>query len=84
MTDPLTGLWNRRHLAETLEREVLRARRFGHPISLIILDVDDFKQINDHAGHMQGDVVLERVADVVGRGPGRSTSPPATEATSSR
>ena len=68
VTDPLTGLWNRRHLAETLEREVLRARRFGHPISLIILDVDDFKQINDRKGHMQGDLVLERVARVVEEG----------------
>jgi diguanylate cyclase (GGDEF)-like protein len=65
VTDPLTGLWNRRHMAETLEREVLRARRFGHPISLIILDVDDFKQINDSEGHMQGDIVLETVAQVV-------------------
>jgi diguanylate cyclase (GGDEF)-like protein len=68
VTDPLTGLWNRRHLAETLEREVLRALRFGHPISLIILDVDDFKQINDREGHVQGDVVLETVAGVVEEG----------------
>ncbi len=65
VTDPLTGLWNRRYMAETLYREVARAMRFGHPISLIILDVDDFKQINDRRGHMQGDIVLERVADVV-------------------
>ena len=65
ITDPLTGLWNRRHMAETLEREVLRARRFGHPISLIILDVDDFKKINDQEGHLQGDLVLEKVADEV-------------------
>ena len=65
VTDPLTGLANRRHMAETLEREVTRARRFRHPISLIIIDVDDFKQINDSEGHMQGDVVLETVADVV-------------------
>jgi diguanylate cyclase (GGDEF)-like protein len=68
LTDPLTGLRNRRHLAETLDREVTRARRFRHPISLIILDVDDFKQINDSEGHMQGDIVLERVADVVREG----------------
>ena len=65
VTDPLTGLANRRHMAETLEREVARALRFRHPISLIIIDVDDFKQINDSEGHMQGDVVLETVADVV-------------------
>jgi diguanylate cyclase (GGDEF)-like protein len=65
VTDPLTGLWNRRHMAETLEREVLRAERFGHPISLIILDVDDFKKINDREGHLQGDLVLEAVGEVV-------------------
>jgi diguanylate cyclase (GGDEF)-like protein len=68
MTDPLTGLWNRRHMAETLDREVNRARRFRHPISLIILDVDDFKKINDSEGHLQGDIVLERVAQVVREG----------------
>jgi diguanylate cyclase (GGDEF)-like protein len=65
VTDPLTGLWNRRYATETLEREVDRAVRFGHPISLIIIDIDDFKQINDREGHLQGDIVLERVADVV-------------------
>ncbi len=68
VTDPLTGLWNRRHMADTLEREVARARRFGHPISLIIIDVDDFKQINDREGHLQGDIVLEAVADAVREG----------------
>ncbi len=68
VTDPLTGLANRRYLAETLEREVDRARRFRHPISLLIIDVDDFKQINDREGHMQGDIVLEKVADVVREG----------------
>jgi len=64
-TDPLTGLWNRRYLAEVLEREVARAVRFGHPVSLIILDVDDFKGINDRLGHLQGDIVLEAVGEVV-------------------
>src|SRR5258706_1238184 len=52
-------------MAETLDREVARALRFRHPISLIILDVDDFKKINDRRGHMQGDMVLERVADIL-------------------
>jgi diguanylate cyclase (GGDEF)-like protein len=65
LTDPLTGLWNRRHMAGTLDREVSRALRFGHEISLIILDVDDFKRINDRLGHLQGDIVLERIADLV-------------------
>jgi diguanylate cyclase (GGDEF)-like protein len=68
ITDPLTGLWNRRHMAQTLEQEVSRAGRFGHPISLIILDVDDFKKINDQEGHLQGDMVLEKVADEVRQG----------------
>jgi diguanylate cyclase (GGDEF)-like protein len=65
LVDPLTGLWNRRHMADTLDREVSRALRFGHEISLIILDVDDFKRINDRLGHLQGDLVLETVADLV-------------------
>jgi diguanylate cyclase (GGDEF)-like protein len=65
ITDPLTGLWNRRYMTETLDREVARALRFGHPISLIILDVDDFKAINDRHGHLQGDLVLQAVAGVV-------------------
>jgi diguanylate cyclase (GGDEF)-like protein len=65
ITDPLTGLWNRRYMAESLDREVARALRFGHEVSLIIIDIDDFKRINDRQGHMQGDIVLERVADVV-------------------
>jgi diguanylate cyclase (GGDEF)-like protein len=65
VTDPLTGLWNRRYMADTLMREVARALRFGHPISLIILDVDDFKKINDKMGHLQGDIVLSAVSDVV-------------------
>src|SRR5262249_44942251 len=65
LTDPLTGLWNRRWMGEALEREVARAMRFGHAISMIILDVDDFKRINDRRGHLQGDIVLEQVADQV-------------------
>src|SRR3954447_13483851 len=65
LTDPLTALWNRRHMADTLDREVSRALRFRHEISLIILDVDDFKRINDRLGHLQGDIVLETVADLV-------------------
>ncbi len=65
LTDPLTGLWNRRHMAETLDREVSRALRFGHEISLIIIDVDDFKRINDRFGHLQGDLVLGQIADQV-------------------
>jgi diguanylate cyclase (GGDEF)-like protein len=65
VTDPLTGLWNRRRMVETLDFEVERALRFGHQLSFLILDVDDFKQINDRIGHLQGDEVLEAVAGAV-------------------
>jgi diguanylate cyclase (GGDEF)-like protein/PAS domain S-box-containing protein len=56
--DPLTGLFNRRYLDETLTRELQRATRHGHPIGVIMLDVDHFKQINDTYGHAAGDMML--------------------------
>ncbi len=62
--DPLTGLYNRRHLLEVLEREVARHRRYGTEMSLIIIDVDKFKQINDTQGHAAGDVVLDMLAEI--------------------
>ena len=63
--DPLTGLYNRRHLAEVLEREVRRAERYGHPFTVMILDLDNFKQVNDRYGHLGGDEVLRKVAQVL-------------------
>ena len=60
-TDPLTGLANRRALTARLNGEVERARRHGHPLSLAILDLDDFKMINDTLGHQTGDAVLVEV-----------------------
>jgi predicted signal transduction protein with EAL and GGDEF domain len=84
VTDPLTGLWNRRYMAETLEREVARALRFASQVSLIILDVDDFKKINDQQGHLQGDLVLEAVGEWSVRRRARSTWRRATAAMSSR
>ncbi len=60
-TDPLTGLANRRRLMEQFEREFRRAVRYGRPLSLIYLDLDGFKTINDHFGHMFGDDVLQGV-----------------------
>ena len=60
-TDPLTGLANRRALTARLNGEVERARRHGHPLSLAILDLDDFKMVNDTLGHQTGDAVLEEV-----------------------
>ena len=63
--DPLTGLFNRATLNETLEREILRARRHEHTLSLVVLDVDHFKSINDDHGHDVGDQVLKAVAERV-------------------
>ena len=56
--DSLTGCFNRRYLDETLERELSRSRREGYPLSLVILDLDHFKLINDTYGHMAGDQAL--------------------------
>lgn len=60
--DSLTGLYNRRYLDETLEREVSRARREGIPLSLVMLDIDYFKRVNDTYGHQVGDEVLRTLA----------------------
>ncbi len=60
--DPLTGIANRRHFDRTLDREVRRARREQRPLSLIFLDLDEFKHFNDSYGHAHGDEVLRRVA----------------------
>jgi diguanylate cyclase (GGDEF)-like protein len=71
VTDELTGLSNQRRFRELIAKEDERARRFGHDLSLIMLDIDDFKQVNDTHGHLQGDEVLRmvgRVLDEVSRG----------------
>jgi len=65
ITDPLTGLANRRQFFDTLEREFERAQRFGTPLSLIMLDIDDFKQMNDVRGHLAGDAVLHGTAGTI-------------------
>jgi diguanylate cyclase (GGDEF)-like protein len=62
ITDDLTHAFNRRYFFEAAEREMARARRTGEAFSVVILDMDDFKQINDTYGHMVGDVVLQKVA----------------------
>jgi len=61
--DPLTGLFNRRFMQESLERELIRARRKSHPLSILFLDIDNFKRFNDTFGHEAGDFVLEAVSD---------------------
>ena len=66
VTDALTGLYNSRHFYERLHEEVERAQRYGRPLSLIVLDADNFKQVNDTYGHLQGDLVLQVLAGVIG------------------
>jgi len=58
ITDALTGAYNRRYLMEQLPREIERCRRYGYPLSVIMCDIDHFKQINDAQGHAAGDEVL--------------------------
>ncbi len=61
-TDPLTGLGNRRHLLDQLDREYERARRYRRPLSLVYIDLDGFKAVNDQHGHLYGDEVLRGAA----------------------
>lgn len=63
-TDHLTGLYNRRYLMDVLEREFSRARRNGCSLSLLVIDMDHFKEINDTCGHQAGDLVLAEAASV--------------------
>lgn len=62
-TDPLTGLPNRRHLEEHLAALVSAARRYDHPLSVLFIDIDNFKQVNDEMGYEQGDEVLREVGE---------------------
>ncbi len=63
MTDSLTGLYNHRHLFELADREIQRARRYQLLLSVLMLDIDDFKRVNDTYGHAIGDQVLQGVAE---------------------
>ncbi|HET8712368.1 MAG TPA: GGDEF domain-containing protein [Gemmatimonadales bacterium] len=62
VTDPLTGLFNRYHFDATMSREIARCRRYGAPLSLLLIDVDRLKLLNDRWGHHAGDQALTRVA----------------------
>ena len=62
VTDPLTGLYNRRLFSEAFEKELNRARRYGQPLGLVILDLHRFKEVNDKHGHPRGDEVLRAAA----------------------
>src|SRR5204863_2803049 len=65
MRDPLTGLFNRRHFAAELERQLALSRRSGQPGALLLLDLDRFKEINDSYGHAAGDELLRATAGVL-------------------
>ncbi len=65
ITDPLTDIFNRRHIFELGQREFSRARRLKRPLSLIYLDIDHFKNVNDTLGHKTGDFVLKKLAEII-------------------
>jgi len=65
ITDSLTELYNQRHFYKRLNEEIVRAERQGRPISLILLDIDDFKKYNDKYGHLAGDEVLRRAGEII-------------------
>lgn len=65
VTDPLTNIYNRRFFMEILEQEAERTKRNKKPFSLIMFDLDHFKNVNDHFGHAAGDMVLKKVAETV-------------------
>jgi len=67
VTDSLTELYNSRHFYDQLRLEIERAERYGHPLSLLLLDIDNFKSFNDTYGHLEGDEVLIRLGQVIRR-----------------
>ncbi|HET8936258.1 MAG TPA: GGDEF domain-containing protein [Polyangiales bacterium] len=75
LTDPLTGLWNRRQLANRLQEETARAMRHHTPLSFLLVDLDRLKQLNDRDGHQAGDDALRAVADAIRRSCRRSDVP---------
>lgn len=65
VSDPLTGVWNRRHLSQHLRTEISRADRFGRELSVLVMDIDNLKLFNDTYGHPAGDEVIRMVSQVV-------------------
>jgi len=65
ITDSLTGLYNQRHFYVRLKEEMVRSKRQEYELSLILLDLDDFKQYNDNFGHLAGDKLLQKVGEVI-------------------
>jgi diguanylate cyclase (GGDEF)-like protein len=67
ITDELTLLYNSRHFYNQLKSEIVRANRYSRPLSLLLLDIDNFKNYNDKYGHMEGDKVLAKMGKVIGK-----------------
>jgi diguanylate cyclase (GGDEF)-like protein len=65
LKDPLTGVFNRRHLDERLPQEIKRSYRFRRPLSILMIDIDHFKSVNDNYGHQVGDLVLKAVTEAL-------------------
>ena len=65
LTDDLTGLHNSRHFFNQLKAEIERTHRYGHPLSLLILDLDNFKKYNDTLGHIAGDRILAKAGEIL-------------------
>ena len=82
--DHLTGLLTRREMDRVLDEELVRSHRYGHPVALILLDLDHFKQVNDTYGHVSGDAALRGSPGWSASAPATPTAPPATAATSWR
>lgn len=75
LTDPLTGLWNRRQLGNRMQEELARAVRHRAPLAFLLVDLDCFKQLNDRHGHYAGDEALRDVAEAIRRSCRRSDVP---------
>jgi diguanylate cyclase (GGDEF)-like protein len=76
ITDPLMGIFNRRCFERRLEEEFARARRYGFPLSLLMIDIDHFKKVNDNHGHPAGDLVLKGIGGIL-KGAVRNVDVPA-------
>ncbi|MBN2232222.1 MAG: GGDEF domain-containing protein [Deltaproteobacteria bacterium] len=65
ITDPLTGIYNRRYLDQRLQEEVAKSQRYSMPLAILLLDLDHFKKVNDQHGHQTGDQILTGIGDLI-------------------